>query len=151
MSAPTTPHPLFETYTRFGELNFSSLKDELPAIRDYLERFPAELQALEGYRAVRGFLKSYAGNESTFNSYRTHVERLLLWTLMKSRVPLLEMRRTHAEEFMEFCLALDPAWVGPMVKSRFNRLGARKKVATDTYVLNTNWKPFSQTVSKGER
>ena len=151
MSAPTTPHPLFETYTRFGELNFSSLKDELPAIRDYLERFPAELQALEGYRAVRGFLKSYAGNESTFNSYRTHVERLLLWTLMKSRVPLLEMRRTHAEEFMEFCLAPDPAWVGPMVKSRFNRLGARKKVATDTYVLNTNWKPFSQTVSKEER
>ena len=114
MPAPSSPHPLFETYAKFGELNFSSLKEELPAIRDYLEQFPAETQAIEGYRAVRSFLKSYAGNESTFNSYRTHVERLLLWTMLKSRTPLLAMRRTQAESFMEFCLAPDPAlpnWV----------------------------------------
>jgi site-specific recombinase XerD len=151
MPAPSSPHPLFETYAKFGELNFSSLKEELPAIREYLEQFPAETQAIEGYRAVRSFLKSYAGNESTFNSYRTHVERLLLWTLVKSRTPLLAMRRTQAESFMEFCLAPDPAWVGPVVKSRFNRLGARRKTATDTYVLNPDWRPFSQTVAKEER
>ena len=151
MSAPATPHPLFETYARFGELNFSSLKEELSAITDYLGQFPEQAQAVEGYRAVRSFLKSYAGNEATFNSYRTHVERLLLWALLKARIPLLEMRRTHAESFMEFCLAPDPAWVGPVVKSRFNRIGARKKSASDTYVLNPEWRPFSQTVSKEER
>lgn len=151
MSAPSTPHPLFETYTKFVDLNFSSLKEELPAIRTYLESFPAQLQALEGYRAVRGFLKSYAGNESTFNSYRTHVERLLLWTLVKAKVPLLDMRRTHAEEFLEFCLAPDPSWVGPVVKSRFLRIGGRKKLASDSCVLNTDWKPFSQSASKEER
>ena len=151
MSVPSTPHPLFETYARFGELNFSSLKQELPAVTHYLMAFPAEIQAIEGYRAVRSFLKSYAGNESTFNSYRTHVERLLLWTLIKAGVPLLEMRRTHAEAFLEFCLAPDPAWIGPVVKSRFVRLGARKKLATDTFVLNEGWKPFSQSASKEER
>lgn len=151
MSAPSTPHPLFETYTKFVDLNFSSLKEELPAIRTYLESFPAQLQAIEGYRAVRGFLKSYAGNESTFNSYRTHVERLLLWTLIKSKVPLLDMRRTHAEEFLEFCLAPDASWVGPVVKSRFLRIGGRKKLASDSYVLNSDWKPFSHSASKEER
>lgn len=151
MSASVLPHPLFETYARFGQLNFSSLKEELPAIVGYLQEFSEQTQAFEGYRAVRSFLKSYSGNEATFNSYRTHVERLLLWTLLKARVPLLEMRRTHAEGFMEFCLAPDPAWVGPVVKSRFNRIGARKKTATDTYALNAEWRPFSQTVSKQER
>ncbi len=151
MPAPTTLHPLFETYARFGELNFSSLKHELPCINQYLLAFPPEIQAVEGYRAVRSFLKSYAGNESTFNSYRTHVERLLLWTLIKSKLPLLEMRRTNAEEFLEFCLAPDPDWVKPVVKSRFIRLGTRKKLATDTYALNPDWSPFSQSVSKEER
>jgi site-specific recombinase XerD len=151
MPAPSSPHPLFETYARFGELNFSSLKQELPAITDYLMAFPAEIQAVEGYRAVRNFLKSYAGNESTFNSYRTHVERLLLWTLTKARVPLLDMRRTHAEAFLEFCLAPEPAWVGPVVKSRFSRVGTRKRLTTDTYVLNPDWRPFSQSASKEER
>ncbi len=151
MPAPSTPHPLFETYARFSELNFSSLKEELPAIVQYLMAFPVEIQAVEGYRAVRSFLKSYSGNESTFNSYRTHVERLLLWTMTKCRIPLLDLRRTHAEDFLEFCLAPDPAWIGPVVKSRFIRVGARKKLATDTYVLNPDWKPFSQSVSKEER
>jgi site-specific recombinase XerD len=151
MSVPTMPHPLFETYARFGELNFSSLKAELPCVTHYLIAFPVELQAVEGYRAVRCFLKSYAGNESTFNSYRTHVERLLLWALIKSRVPLLEMRRTHAEEFLEFCLAPDPGWVKPVVKSRFVRVGSRKKLASDTYSLNPDWSPFSQSASKEDR
>jgi site-specific recombinase XerD len=151
VSTPTSPHPLFETYGRFSELNFSALNLELPAIRNYLERFPSELQAIESYRAVRSFLKSYSGNEATFNSYRTHVERLLLWALIKSKSPLLDLRRSHAESFMEFCLTPDPAWIGPVVKSRFNRIGGRKKIATDTYTLNSEWRPFSQTIPKDER
>ncbi|MEI2830512.1 site-specific integrase [Pseudomonas mosselii] len=151
MSLPAMPHPLFETYARFCELNFSSLREENPAVIEYLEQFSEQVQALEGYRSVRSFLRSYAGNEATFNSYRTHVERLLLWTLIIARIPLLEMRRTHAESFMEFCLAPDIAWIGPVVKSRFNRRGSRKINASDSYVVNPDWRPFSQTVSKEER
>ncbi|HEX8592594.1 MAG TPA: site-specific integrase [Pseudomonas sp.] len=151
MPAPTIPHPLFETYARFKELNFSSLKNELPAITQYLAAFPTDSQAIESYRAVRSFLKSYSANESTFNSYRTHVERLLLWTLLRAKVPLLDMRRTHAEEFLEFCLAPELSWIGPVVKSRFTRVGVRKKLVTDTYILNGDWRPFSQSTSKEER
>jgi len=72
--------PLFETFDRFHELIFLNLNRELPSVRDFLHGCTVELLAVEGYSAVRGFLKSYAGNEATFNSYRTHVERLLLWS-----------------------------------------------------------------------
>lgn len=148
---PTAPCPLFETYGRFQELNFQQLSAELPLVRDYLASFPVELQALDGYQAVRGFLKSYAGNETTFNSYRTHVERLLLWALLIEHKPLLELRRRDAEAFMEFCLRPPKDWVGPMVKSRFVRIGGRKKLESDSYQVNEAWRPFSVTVPKRNR
>ncbi|MCC6073966.1 tyrosine-type recombinase/integrase [Pseudomonas sp. GCM10022188] len=148
---PTTPSPLFDTYDRFLELNFLQLSEELPAVRAYLADFPVESQAVEGYLAVRGFLKSYAGNETTFNSYRTHVERLLLWALLIGRKPLLELRRRDAEAFMEFCLRPPRDWIGPMVRSRFVRIGGRKKLESDSYVVNEDWRPFSMTVPKRNR
>lgn len=151
MFATSTPLPLFESYDRFLELNFLQVSEELPIVRDYLASFSSELQAIEGYRAVRGFLKSYAGNEATFNSYRTHVERLLLWTLLVARKPLLELRRRDAEAFMEFCLRPPRDWIGPMVRSRFVRIGGRKKLESDTYVTNQDWRPFSMTVPKRNR
>jgi site-specific recombinase XerD len=148
---PKAPFPLFETYNRFLELNFQQFTEELPIVRDYLGRFAPELLAFEGYQAVRGFLKSYAGNETTFNSYRTHVERLLLWSLLVAHKPLLELRRRDAEAFMEFCLRPPKDWVGPVVKSRFVRIGGRKKLESDTYQVNEAWRPFSVTVSKRNR
>ncbi|MCY1412125.1 Tyrosine recombinase XerC [compost metagenome] len=148
---PQHPQPLFETFDRFHELNFLHLSAELPVVRDYLKDFADDVQAVEGYLAVRGFLKSYAGNEATFNSYRTHVERLLLWGLLIARKPLLEFRRRDAEAFMEFCLNPPADWIGPVVKSRFSRVGGRKKLESDTYVVNENWRPFSSTVAKRER
>ncbi|HHM4860551.1 TPA: tyrosine-type recombinase/integrase [Pseudomonas aeruginosa] len=145
------PQPLFETFSRFLELNSLSLSEELPVVRDYLQGFPEELDASQSYLAARGFLRSYAGNEATFNSYRTHVERLLLWSLLIAQKPLLELRRSDAEAFMEFCLRPAETWIGPMVKSRFNRVGGRKKSASDTYQINTTWRPFSHTVPKREK
>jgi site-specific recombinase XerD len=148
---PNAPQPLFETYSRFLELNFLQLSEELPVVRAYLNDFPAELQAVEGYLSVRGFLKSYAGNEPTFNSYRTHVERLLLWALLIARKPLLELRRRDAEAFMEFCLKPPKDWIGPVVRSRFVRVGGRRKLESDSYVINESWRPFSMTVPKRNR
>lgn len=142
---PQLPQPLFETFDRFHDLNFLHLKSELPAVRDFLEAFPADRHAVDGYCAVRGFLKSYGGNEATFNSYRTHVERLLLWSLLVAEKPLLELRRRDAEAFMEFCLNPPSDWIGPVVKSRFLRVG------NDTFTINEKWRPFSLTVAKRER
>lgn len=148
---PQHPQPLFETFDRFHELNFLNLNRELPSVRDFLHGCTVELLAVEGYSAVRGFLKSYAGNEATFNSYRTHVERLLLWSLLVAGKPLVELRRRDAEAFMEFCLNPPAGWIGPVVKSRFLREGGRKKLDTDTYIVNFKWRPFSHTVAKRER
>ena len=147
----TLPQPLFETFERFLELNFHDLNHELEPVIQYLSHFPAPLQAEAGYRAVRAFLKSYAGNGATYNSYRTHVERLLLWSLLVAQKPLLELRRRDAEAFMEFCLHPSAAWIGPVVKSRFVRQGSRQKRESDTYVVNPAWRPFNHTVAKRER
>jgi len=137
---PSLPQPLFESYRRFLELNFQQLSEELPVVRDYLASFPEALDAGPGYLAARGFLKSYAGNEATFNSYRTHVERLLLWSLLVAQKPLLALRRSDAEAFMEFCLRPTASWIGPVVKSRFVRVGTAPS-------LNLAWRP---SVSRGQ-
>lgn len=148
---PSQPQPLFEPFERFLELNFHHLSHEIPPVRDYLSSFPTELHALEGYRTVRAFLKSYAGNAATFNSYRTHVERLLLWSLLVAQKPLLALRRRDAEAFMEFCLQPPTHWLGPVTKARFTRLGGRKKLESDAYVVNPTWRPFNITIAKRER
>lgn len=143
--------PLFDAYGSFMELNFLGLTGEHQAVQEFLAACAPDLRPVEGYLAARGFLKSYAGNAATFNSYRTHVERLLLWSLLVAKVPLLDLRRKEAESFMEFCLNPPKQWVGPIVKARFVRLGGRKKHISDKYVVNDLWRPFNATLPKSER
>lgn len=145
------PQPLFDTFECFHELNFLQLSNERPTVQQYLKSFEDSCSAVDSYLVVRSFLKSYAGNQSTFNSFRTHVERLLLWALIVARKPLLDLRRSDAEQFMEFCLNPPADWVGPMIRSRFKRIGGRKRLESDDYVVNPDWRPFSYTVSKRER
>ncbi|HCF7007361.1 TPA: site-specific integrase [Pseudomonas aeruginosa] len=148
---PQTPKPLFDTFERFHELNFLSLSGELPAVLGYLHAMPEHCMAVDGYLAVRGFLKSYAGNQATYNSYRTHVERLLLWSVLVVEKPLIELRRRDAEAFMEFCLNPPAEWIGPVVKARFERHGGRKRSDGDKYHVNEIWRPFATTVPKRDR
>jgi site-specific recombinase XerD len=145
------PQPLFDTFECFHKLNFLQLSNERSTVQQYLKGFNDSCCAIDSYLVVRSFLKSYAGNRSTFNSFRTHVERLLLWALIVARKPLLDLRRSDAEHFMEFCLNPPADWIGPMIKSRFKRIGGRKKFESDEYVVNPDWRPFSCTVSKRER
>ncbi|MEW5511800.1 site-specific integrase [Pseudomonas asiatica] len=142
------PFPLFDSYAEFRQLNLNDLSVERPIVIDLLHQADQSADPVNSYLAVRDFLNSYKGNEGTFNSYRTHVERLLLWCLLVARLPILSLRRTHAEAFLEFCMNPPPAWVGPVVKSRFVRVGARKKAPTDTYVINDAWRPFNLTQPK---
>lgn len=145
------PLPLFDTYDRFLDLHFMNMTGERAPVLAFLAQCDEQTRPVESYQAVRGFLKSYAGNEATFTSYRTHVERLLLWALLVAGKPLLDLRRRDAEAFMEFCLNPPAAWVGPVVKSRFIRQGGRKALASDTYAANPAWRPFSVTIAKRER
>ncbi|BAN48596.1 hypothetical protein [Metapseudomonas resinovorans] len=142
-----SPQPLFESLARFNELNFQTLglSAELPVVRDFLEGFPAVCRAIEGYVVVRSFLRVHSGNQATFASYRTHVERLLLWSLLVAHKPLLDLQSYDAKDYVEFYLNPTQDWVGPVVKSRFLRIGGRARRATDTYILNVKWRPFNVT------
>lgn len=140
--------PLFESHDRFLELNHNNLSCEHPVVVSYLETFSEDLCAIDGYKAVRSFLRSYEGNTATYNSYRTHVERLLLWTLLVCKKPLLEMTRQDGERFMEFCITPPADWIGPVVKARYQRIGGRIAKDTDTYAVNPQWRPFFLTVKK---
>lgn len=151
MASSLKLQPLFESYDRFLELNFLELSCEQPSVRDYLRSFPDELGAVRGYLAVRSFLKSYAGNQPTFNSYRTHAERLLLWSLCVAKKPILTLRRKDAETFMEFCLKPPSSWIGSVTKSRFIRSDGCEAQEADLYKANEKWRPFTLVASKRDR
>lgn len=85
---------------------------------------------------VRSFLKSYAGIQSTFNSFRTHVEPLLLWALIVARKLLPDLRRFNAEQFMEFCLNPPADWGGPMISQGPRRHVQRVSLLVERLLLN---------------
>ncbi len=150
MAYLSQPVPLFDTRAAFMKLNFSNMECELPVVRQSLASFDPAGDAETGYLQVRTFLRSYSGGEATFNAYRTHIERLLLWALIYPRKPLLTLTRTDAEAFLEFCLKPDSSWVGPPVKARFQRVGGRRKSESDSHVTNPDWRPFSLRPGKAE-
>ncbi|MBM1196794.1 tyrosine-type recombinase/integrase [Pseudomonas weihenstephanensis] len=97
------PNPLFETFEAFLDQDFSSESSSINFVSDYIESFPVALCASAGYRAVRSFLRAYEGSEQTFNSYRTHVERLLLWALIVRHKSIFTLKRQDAEAYLQFC------------------------------------------------
>ncbi|MBH3772894.1 hypothetical protein I5Q65_27630 [Pseudomonas aeruginosa] len=99
------PQPLFDTLNEFQQLDFdvSGLGNERPVVREYLEGFPHICQAIEGYAAVRSFLHDHSECESTYLSYRTHAERLFLWSLLVAHKPLLRLQGYDAGHFIKFC------------------------------------------------
>ncbi|MFG0670880.1 tyrosine-type recombinase/integrase [Pseudomonas sp. xss_1] len=130
------PQPLFGTYRTFLTDDPAEQSIIRSVVITYIESFPSALQALNAYEVVVGFLRAYAANEATFNSYRTHAERLCLWALIIRNTPLLHMRRSDAEAYLDFCLDPPATWIGLVVRSRFIADG-------DGRTINPAWRPFS--------
>ncbi|MDP9524067.1 tyrosine-type recombinase/integrase [Pseudomonas putida] len=131
-----TPVPLFGTYRWFVSVSDDLDDSTVVAVQKYLAGFDSRLCALDGYEAVRDFLESYASNEATFNSYRTHAERLLLWSLLIRERPLLDLRRSDAEEFLNFCMSPPSGWIGKIVRNRYLS-------KNDSIAPNPDWRPFA--------
>jgi site-specific recombinase XerD len=140
--------PFFEPHPRFLKLNYNNLEDELPAVKAYLDTFPKSLNATESYKAVRRFLRLYSKNKATFTTYRTHIERLLLWSLLIAKKDLSKLNPQDAQDFLDFSANPPTTWIGPVVKSRFIRQGGRKAAKSDTYLVNDVWRPFNYTTDK---
>ncbi|MHC2148935.1 tyrosine-type recombinase/integrase [Pseudomonas sp. 210_17 TE3656] len=138
--------PLFSTHRWFVDA-YNETDDRIAlAVKQYLVQFPSEAGALAGYATVRGFLQSYTSNEATFNSYRTHAERLLLWSLLIRNCSLLELRRSDAEAFLEFCLRPPESWVGQVVRNRYL---SGHSVDGCCLMPNPAWRPFVTSTKGG--
>lgn len=142
------PKPLFDTYESFLDQDFNSCNPENIHVCEYLQSFPSSLCALEGYRAVRSFLRCYTDTSTTFTSYRTPVERLLLWALLVKRKSLFVFKRQDAQEYLDFCRNPPSTWIGQITRSRF--LVKPSMPGTDyRFALpNANWKPFNIKAAK---
>lgn len=141
---PSPLIPLFGTHAAFGRSSQSEYEEDRPFIGQYLSGLQSRFDAQADYNAVRMFLKSYSKVETTFNNYRTQVERLLLWAWIKRGKSVLQFHRGDVEDFMGFCCNPDPGWVGGAIKSRFI-------LAEGCHVPNPEWRPFTMRTAKAIR
>lgn len=139
----SSPKPIFETYEAFVNQDFSVSEPELRCVNDYLNSFPAELEARIGYVAVRSFLRAFSDNVQTFNSYRTQAERLFLWTLLIKRKPLQLLKRQDAKDYLDFCKNPPASWIGPVTRGRFIPNHGENISFADSFVPSQKWFPFN--------
>lgn len=144
----TQPMPLFESYEIFIDLDFSLCTLGMACVRDYIEKFPASVDAIKGYLTARDFLRAFSDNSLTFTSYRTHVERLLLWALIIKQKPFDQLKRQDAEDYLEFCRNPPADWIGPVVRGRFVTSDQTESAWGDPVMPNKKWRPFSLKQSK---
>ncbi|UZJ57999.1 site-specific integrase [Pseudomonas sp. KU26590] len=137
------PRPIFESYEIFIDQDFSSPEPGMVCVRVYLDSFEPAAEAHKGYLATRGFLRSFSENSFTFTSYRTHVERLLLWAMIVKRKPFGHLKRQDAEDYLEFCRNPPADWIGPIVRGRFVSSGHTESTWDDLVMPNDKWRPFS--------
>lgn len=144
----TQPMPLFESYEIFIEMDFSMRKPVMACVREYIEQFPSSVEAIMGYLTARDFLRAFSDNDLTFTSYRTHVERLLLWTLIIKQKPFSQLKRQDAEDYLEFCRNPPANWIGPIVRGRFVTSDHTESTWGDPVMPNEKWRPFRLKQSK---
>lgn len=150
------PQPLFDTYQAFRALigqpgqaegvvaGEESYIAERPSIDAFLASMAPEVRARSDFAHVRVFLESYSRVETTFRSYRTQVERLMLWAWLKAGKSVLELTRSDAEKFIRFCESPDPDWVSNSARKRFiSKEGL--------FTPNPLWRPFAHVATKEDR
>lgn len=148
-----TPRPIFESHGDFIDQDFTLGRPSMICAEQYLERFAPELNAIPGFLVARGYLRCYAENALTYSTYRGHVERLLLWSLIIREKPVTELKRLDAEAFLEFCKNPPACWIGPVIHNRFvpKQDDALDSDSDSELVPNPKWKPFTQRVLKQSR
>ncbi|UVM69408.1 site-specific integrase [Pseudomonas sp. B21-009] len=142
------PRPIFESYEIFIDQDFSLYEPSMACVRAYIESFEPSVEAHKGYLLARNFLRAYSDNSLTFTSYRTHVERLLLWGMIIKRKPFNQLKRQDAEEYLQFCRHPPADWIGPIVRGRFVTSDHSESTWGEPTMPNEKWRPFSLKASK---
>ncbi|WP_095197562.1 tyrosine-type recombinase/integrase [Legionella waltersii] len=104
---------------------------------------PAPMCSNDFYYCL-SFLKSYAGSEGTFNSYRRETERLLQWTWLIKHTNLNTLRREDIEEYIHFCQNPPKQWISLKKVPRFIEKEGKR-------LPNQEWRPFVVSMSKVAR
>jgi hypothetical protein len=120
----------------------------MACVREYIEAFPSSVDANKWYLTTRDFLRAFSDNSLTFTSYRTHVERLLLWALIVKQKTFSQLKRQDAEDYLEFCRNPPSEWIGPVVRGRFVAGDLTESAWGEPVTPNPKWRPFSLKQSK---
>ena len=127
-----TPQPLFD--------NLYAI--DAPATQETLQYLDAlQLCGIEHeYELARRFLKSYAGSEDTFNSYRREVERLCQWAWLWRQKKLSMLSRDDVKAYIQFVQSPPLTWVTDKHQPRF------VTIDNGTRAPNPQWRPFVKRV-----
>ncbi|MGR6873911.1 tyrosine-type recombinase/integrase [Pseudomonas sp. HK3] len=132
MISKVMPQPIFDNLQFLPDAFKYGAKEIGPNLSDE--------QQQDYFYCVR-YLLSYKGSTATFNSYRREVERLLQWLWQVKHYSLIDVRREHIEEFMEFCISPPINWIGDKNVARFkSKQGDR--------ICNADWRPFVSSMDK---
>jgi integrase len=133
--------PLIDTIAAVTGIGSQDYEKDRPHITGYLAHFAGQFDARADYEAVMQFLKSYKDSPTTFNNYRTQVERLLLWAWNKRGKPFLQFLRADIEDYLLFCKSPEPSWISASINSRF-------VMREGLHAPNPDWRPFSMRTQK---
>ncbi|EPM65218.1 site-specific integrase [Pseudomonas syringae] len=146
----STPRPVFESHSDFVDQDFNVGRPSIASVQRFLEGFASEVEAITGFLAIRGYLRCYADNALTYSTYRGHVERLFLWSLIVRKKPVHVLKRLDAEAFLEFCKHPPATWVGPVIRNRFIFESGTQALDSEL-AANPKWKPFTLRAPKQTR
>jgi len=104
----------------------------------YLKSIPPLTNAQNDAHWGRRFLANHSRIDGTFNSYRSVVERLLLWSWIIAGKSVLALNRKDFGQFCSFCQEPPEKWIRAGRVVRF--------VDTDAgWIQNDRWCPFDAT------
>ena len=131
------PRPVFAGPDSLG-LSDEQFSARYPCVVEYLRRFPPSIDAQNDARWGRLFLARHSRIDGTFNSYRTVVERLLLWSWIIAGKSALTLNRNDFGQLCSFCQKPPEKWIRAGRVVRF--------VDTDAgWIQNERWRPFDAT------
>ncbi len=142
------PRPLFDTLDQVLDI-YKKSENQNNAIYEWITcclkdiDLPKELKLkmVSDFKHAFSFLYHYRGSFETFNAYRRDLDRFLQWCWFVKEMSILEIKRLHIEEFVEFCQNPPKHWIGFKMVSRFIK---KDGITTP----NAEWRPFIAKVSK---
>jgi len=130
------PKPLFDTLENIAE------KPE--CVSSYLRSINIK-ETDEEFELALEFLESYSGSPDTFNSYRREVERLLQWSWLIAKKPIIALNRNDIRKYIDFAVNPPSNWIATKTVSRF--VTQQKDLTRN---CNPDWRPFVVRISKSQ-